>query len=181
MADLSVRPARPDDAPDIGRLQLATWRAAYASVLPARVLDGLTAEDVAQRWAEAVDHPPSPRHWLLVALEGTETVGFAAIAPAGDADLDPTTTAELVTLLVEPRWGRRGHGSRLLAAAVETMRAQGCTTAVTWLLEPDRVSHGFYGSAGWEPDGTPRGLDVDGRIVTEVRLHTSLVEEPPRP
>ena len=29
----------------------------------------------------------------------------------------PAGTAAITDLLVEPRWGRRGHGSRLLAAA----------------------------------------------------------------
>ena len=35
---------------------------------------------------------------------------------------------ELSTLLVEPRWGRRGHGSRLVAASVDHWRGDGVTT-----------------------------------------------------
>lgn len=181
MADVSVRPARPGDVADIGRVQLSTWQTAYASVVPARLLDGLTASEVGERWAEAVGDPPSGRHGVLVALEGGLVVGFAAVAPAADDDLDPASTGEVVALLVEPRWGRRGHGSRLLAAAVETLRGHGWTTAVAWVLESDAVSRGFYASAGWAPDGAPRTLDVDGRFVSEGRLHTSLVEAPAVP
>src|SRR5689334_23769018 len=48
-------------------------------------------------------------------------------------------TALLInTLLVEPRWGRRGHGSRLLAAAVDLAREEGFTRALTWTLEASR-------------------------------------------
>ena len=38
MADVSVRPARPQDAERIARVQLETWRAAYAEVLPPEAL-----------------------------------------------------------------------------------------------------------------------------------------------
>ena len=38
-ADASVRPAFPDDAAEIARLQVATWRTAYRSLLPSSVLE----------------------------------------------------------------------------------------------------------------------------------------------
>jgi GNAT superfamily N-acetyltransferase len=175
MADVSVRPAIPDDVADIARLQLSTWHTAYGSVLPERVLAALTHDEVAAQWAAAVEHPPSAEHQVLVALEQQWPVGFAAIGPSED----PAAPAAglITTLLVEPRWGRRGHGSRLLAASVDLLRAGGCPTAVTWLLEQDLVSRAFYTSAGWEPDGAARALDMDGRLVTEVRLHSSIGED----
>ncbi|PZS30171.1 MAG: GNAT family N-acetyltransferase [Pseudonocardiales bacterium] len=175
MADVSVRAAGPADVAEIARVQLVTWQTAYASILPARVLEGLTQVEVAAHWADAVETPPSPRHRVLVALEQDWVVGFAAVQPAEGPD---AASAGLVTtLLVEPRWGRRGHGSRLLAATVDALREHGCQTALAWVLEPDRVSRGFYLSAGWEPDGMARALDMDGRLVTEVRLHTALGDD----
>ncbi|GAA3314136.1 hypothetical protein [Nonomuraea dietziae] len=45
---------------------------------------------------------------------GERVVRLASHAPAEDRDLEPTVTAEMLTLLVEPRFVRRGHGSRLL-------------------------------------------------------------------
>ena len=46
---------------------------------------------------------------------------------------DASHTAQIAPLLVEPRWGRRGHGSRLLAAAVDHARADGFTRLITWV------------------------------------------------
>ena len=178
MADVSVRPARPSDVAEIARLQLATWRAAYASILPAGVLDQLSPRDMAVHWSSAVSSPPSPRHRVIVAQEQSWTVGFAALGPAEDPDVDPSTTGEVTTLIVEPRWGRRGHGSRLLAATVDLFRAAGYTTAITWVLDRDTVSEAFYRSAGWERDGAGRSLDIGGRLVDEVRLHTQLEDGP---
>lgn len=177
MADVSVRPAGPDDAAELGRIQVETWRTAYPDVVPAPVLDGLTPEAAAASWAAAIGAPPTPRHHVLVALEQQWRVGFAAIGPADELepeDPDPATTAELAIVLVEPRWGRRGHGSRLLAAAMDHVRADGMTRAVAWLPEGDAVTRDFLASAGWAPDGLVRALDTGAGELREIRLHTVL-------
>ena len=175
MADVSVRPARPPDAERVARVQLSTWRTAYADLLPTEALE-VPEEQVAAMWLRAVEVPPSAQHRLLVAFERDELVGFTALAPAEDDGLDPATTAELTALLVEPRWGRRGHGSRLVAAAVDTWRPEGVTTAVHWAWERDTATRSFLTSAGWELDGAVRGLDTGPRVQRQVRLHTALAE-----
>jgi GNAT superfamily N-acetyltransferase len=175
MADVSARPARPGDAERVARVQLGTWRTAYGDLLPPEALD-LPEEQVAAMWLRAVEVPPSPRHRVLVALEGDAVVGFAASTPAEDDELDPATTAELTAVLVEPRWGRRGHGSRLLAACVEGWRQDGARLAVAWAWESDVATRGLLTGAGWDLDGTVRGLDTGRRVERQVRLHTSLVE-----
>jgi GNAT superfamily N-acetyltransferase len=173
VADVSVRPARPLDAERVARVQLSTWRTAYADLLPADALQ-VPEEQVAALWLRAVEVPPSTQHRLLVAQERDDLVGFAALAPAEDDGLDPAVTGELTALLVEPRWGRRGHGSRLLAAAVDTWRPDGVTTAVAWAWEPDAATRSFLTGAGWELDGAVRGLDTGPRVQRQVRFHTDL-------
>jgi GNAT superfamily N-acetyltransferase len=187
MADVHVRPARPEDAADIARIQLATWRTAYAEVVPASVLEGVGDELAQAQWRAAIVSPPTPRHHVLVAKEQDWTVGFVAFGPADADDLagaepgtaDPGATVAFTTLLVEPRWGRRGHGSRLLAAAVDLARTDGQATGVTWILVADQASQSFYRSAGWAPDGTGRALDMHGRAVHEIRLHADLTDAGP--
>jgi GNAT superfamily N-acetyltransferase len=180
MADVSVRPARPDDAAEIGRIQVDTWRTAYAEILPRVVLDGLAVDDAAATWGAAIAAPPSPRHHVLVALEQDWRVGFVAFGPDGDLEPDdpePATTVGLAPILVEPRWGRRGHGSRLLAAAVDHARLDGMTRAIAWIPEADTASRNFLVSAGWAPDGLARALDTGAGELREIRLHTSLVAD----
>ncbi|MEX2290365.1 MAG: GNAT family N-acetyltransferase [Mycobacteriales bacterium] len=173
MADVSVRPARPEDAERVARVQLSTWRTAYGDLLPAEALD-VPEVQAAALWLGAVESPPSPRHRLLVAMERDELVGFAASGP--DPELDGTTV-ELMTLLVEPRWGRRGHGSRLVAASVEHWRGDSFTRAVAWAWERDPATRSFLASSGWEPDGMVRGLDTGPRVQRQLRFHTDLREE----
>ena len=172
MADVSVRPARPEDAERVARVQLSTWRTAYADLLPASALD-VPEVQAAALWLGAVESPPTPRHRLLVAMERDELVGFAASGP----DLELDGAVELMTLLVEPRWGRRGHASRLVAASVDSWRADGFTTAVAWAWERDPATRGFLSGSGWEPDGAARGLDTGESVQRQLRFHTDLREE----
>jgi GNAT superfamily N-acetyltransferase len=180
-ADASVRPAYPDDAAEIARIQVVTWRTAYRSVLPVAVLDGWDTDAATASWRAAITSPPTPGHGVVVALERNTVVGFAAFGPAeltaGEAPDPAGPTAELGTLLVEPRWGRRGHGSRLLAAVSDLVRADGAARLQVWLLDTDRVSAGFYESAGWAPDGWARTLDTGGEPLREIRWH-ALLDDP---
>lgn len=183
-----VRPAGPGDAAEITRIQLTTWRTAYRRLLPRHVLDGLDEAWMTQRWREAIEAPPSGAHRVLVAIEQSAQsylVGFAAVGPAGaefrapdePAAPDwPPETAGITELLVEPRWGRRGHGSRLLAACVDGWLADGFHTALAWAYERDTATVKFLASAGWAPDGARRALDVDDLLVPQLRLHVSLLE-----
>lgn len=182
------------DVPEIARVQVETWRTGYAGLLPAGVLAEATVDRATVAWSGAVTAPPSPAHRVLVALEQQSVVGFAAFGPAPDGP----DGGEIHTLLVEPRWGRRGHGSRLLAATVDGLRATGAARAVVWVLAGDVASDRFYRSAGWQPDGyvrtlaEPRGPRGNvqrtqhaersrgvhsAAVVREERLHVSLDSE----
>jgi GNAT superfamily N-acetyltransferase len=177
-ADASVRPALPDDASEVARVQVVTWRTAYRSVLPAAVLDDWDAEAAESSWRAAIAAPPTPGHGVLVALERNTLVGFAAFGPpeltAGEQQDPAGPTTEVSTLLVEPRWGRRGHGSRLLSAVADLAESGGAARLQVWLLEDDSVSTSFYASAGWAPDGWARTLDTGDAPLREVRWHALL-------
>ena len=178
-----VRPARPGDAAEIARIQLSTWRTAYRRLFPAHVVANVDEDYLALGWHRAITEPPSERHRVLIAIEQGETsytVGFAAAGPADEQALAPeerplgTEVAAITDLLVEARWGRRGHGSRLLAALVDLWRDDGFKSAVAWVYDADQVMHRFLGSAGWEPDGATRALDVEDMLVPQLRLHVAL-------
>jgi GNAT superfamily N-acetyltransferase len=168
-----VRPARPGEAGEIARIQLVTWQVAYNRLLPKRVLDQIEEKFLEQRWFEAITEPPTPRHRVLIAIEQAASeyaVGFLASEPSETSN----DLVSITELLVEPRWGRRGHGSRLLAAASDLWRGDGFTAAEAWVFEQDPAMNKFLTSAGWATDGSVRSLDVDDLLVPQVRLHCSL-------
>lgn len=178
--DPAVRPARADDIPEIARIQRDTWLTAYADLLPATVLAGLDVAEAEQAWRQALDGGAVR---LFVATEGPWTVGFCAAGPAPAEDVagadgavpaDAATVGLVSTLLVEPRWGRRGHGGRLLAAAAAALRDEGGTRGIAWVPEADEASVRFYLRARWTADGTVRTLDAGGRPLREIRFTGTL-------
>ncbi|MCZ2831051.1 GNAT family N-acetyltransferase [Modestobacter sp. VKM Ac-2986] len=171
-ADVSVRPATPDDAASIARVQLVTWRTAFGDLLPADVLDAWDDAATTETWRRAITAPPSPDHAVLVAVDAGAVVGFAATAPDGQA-------REVTVLLVEPRWGRRGHGSRLLAAVADLAQAAGVPTLTSWLAEQDAVTSRFLETAGWAPEGGVRLLESGDDVVRQLCWHTRLDGDDP--
>jgi GNAT superfamily N-acetyltransferase len=168
MAIAQVRAATQDDVDEIIRIQHDTWKSAYADFLPESALEQLTGSAARQAWTAAVG---SDQGHVLVATEGDWTVGFCTAAPAALEDPEaPVSRAQVMTMLVEPRWGRRGHARRLLAAAFEALARRGATEGFAWLPEPDVASRAFYDRIGWDPDGFVRTLDAGDRELREIRL-----------
>ncbi|MBK9741042.1 MAG: GNAT family N-acetyltransferase [Actinobacteria bacterium] len=179
MPTSGVRLARTPDVDDIGAVNVRAWRGRFAGVIPAEVLEAFDPADLAIVWARAILHPPTPSYRLLVAVHDDVIVGYAAIGPSQDPDAEPTT-GELVALEVDPDRVGEGHGSRLMAAAVDHARALGVESLVAWCALPDEARRAFLQSAGWGPDTAFRdmavGQDPDGSpiVVREVRLVTDL-------
>lgn len=172
-ADLSVRLAWADDAPAIADIQVGVWETTYAG--PPDALP--TRDEVADLWRRSLKAPGDARNRVLVALDRATVRGFVVCQPAGDPDCDPVTDAEISEIGVHPEARRQGHGSRLLQAAVDTVRADRFTRAVCWLVVGDDRLRAFLTGAGWAPDGAHRTLDLDGTgatLVKQVRLHTAV-------
>lgn len=178
VADASARIARPSDAPAVGMVQAAVWRAAYADVLPRDVLERFDGPSFARVWRDSLNTPPSPRHVLLVGCAGDQVVGFAAVGPSADADATDTS-GEVLAFGVHPDARRSGHGSRLLNAAVDTLRGKGFDTISTWILAKDEATRAFLTAAGLSPDSAfrDRVVDADGTVAREVRLTAHLAQD----
>ena len=175
-ADVSVRIAWADDADAIAGVQVRAWREMYAGVVPADALPTDPAT-LAPAWRQSLGRPADARHRVLVALERNRVVGFALTSPAADPDCDPVADGELAEVTLDPGERGKGHGSRLLQAAVDTLVADRFTRAVTWLLASDDDQRRFLTEAGWAADGAHRELDLDGSgetTVKQVRLHTTI-------
>lgn len=171
LADASVRRARPTDAPAVGVVQAEVFTRAYADRVPSEVVERFEPVAFARAWRAALESPPPGAHALFVALAGPQVVGLLAVGPSQDPD-DPGDRGEVTVLAVHPAGRRQGHGSRLLNAGADHLRASGATSMAAWVLLDDEPTRAFLAGAGLTPDGAFRDrlVSPDGQRVREVRL-----------
>jgi GNAT superfamily N-acetyltransferase len=170
-APLTTRAARPEDADEVGRIQVRTWRAAYTGLLPDSTLDAMDPLVQGAAWSR-VTRPTSATR-LLVAERGDRIVGFAAFGPHRERDLD-ATAGELYAIYVEPESWSTGAGHALMVAAVQGLRDGGWSRAILNVLEGNDRARRFYEREGWLFDRPTSPFDADGQHVPEVRYRRDL-------
>ncbi len=159
MADALVRPADPDDAGTLARLQLGVWQQAYSELLPASALFA-DPDRQSEIWSARL----AAGGLVLLAFEGAEPVGLAATEPELADGI-----GQLELLHVLPRFARRGHGGRLLGAAAGQLRGLGATQGAWWAPQTDESVQQFLLGVRWAPDGAGRVLDTGEGTFTEIR------------
>lgn len=196
-----VRLALPSEGEAIAALQRRCWDHDQPDGLRQWLLDNLDLATVAEGWRDAVVRPPDARCRVFVALTGTEEttedqspggtgsggtgsgdggaiVGFVTTQPAADPDADDAADGEIAEWLVDPVARGQGHGSRLLNAAVDTLRADGFSRATTWVVASDDGRRRVLVESGWDADGAHRTIGPDEALgVKQVRLHTAIDAE----
>ena len=156
-----IRPATPADAEAVARVQLASWRAAYAHLFSAGQFDQYPLDRRADFWR---------RYRPLVAEIDGEVVGFASVGSADDKDAD----GELFAIYVRPeQWGS-GVGRALIQAAEERLRELGHASAVLWVYDDNPRARRFYEAAGWRTDGQHRPYEFLGAAHPVVRYAKTL-------
>ena len=156
-----VRRGTADDAPAIGAVFDAAVREgwAYLGELLEQPIHG------PEGWARLVRRHAPPNVLLVATDRDGQVLGYAAAHPAD---------GELHQLFVDPAYGRRGIGRKLLEAAHEELRAAGCQQAYLFTEERNARALAVYRSAGYRPDGSVRESVFRGAPIRELRLVKSL-------
>jgi GNAT superfamily N-acetyltransferase len=167
-----IREATPEDALAVASVHVRSWQVAYRGLIDDEFLDALRPEDRAARYQFGGEDPAGSR--TVVAEDGGEIWGFAAIGPCRDEDA--RGAAELYALYVDPDRWRGGTGRLLLDEATARMRDDGFEEAVLWVLRGNESAERFYATAGWRRDGAERTEQPYGVVSRVVRMRRSLLE-----
>lgn len=161
------------DAQALGRVHVRAWREGYKDgLMPDEYLLGLSVEERAAMWSEALARQPQDRGARLVSVDDDDTVtGFILVGPVeGDRD---TREGEVYALNVDPAFWGRGHGGALLSEGTTRLRQYGFEEAILWVHSGNRRARRFYERAGWLDDVTKRRIEVLGVEVPETRYRLS--------
>ena len=154
---------------------MAGWRAAYAHILPAAFLAGLSVADRAARWRSRLGSSALPDSPTFVAVdqEGA-VVGFAHTGPLRDEDLPADGRAEIYTLYVDPGAWHGGIGRALVDEVEAFCLQRRLEELFAWVFEANQAARAFYAAVGFVPDGATQIDDFGGVQPVEVRYHRTL-------
>jgi ribosomal protein S18 acetylase RimI-like enzyme len=142
MDEITIRPARADDARQIARLDVETWRVTYAGILSTPFLVGLSTQRREVGWSAVIDREPRD---VRVAVDAQgRLIGFGS---CGRCRGEPEFAGEVFTLYVAPDWQDQGIGRRLLLALFGRLVDQGCNSVIIWVLR-ENPGRFFYQRLG---------------------------------
>ncbi|HVJ51426.1 MAG TPA: GNAT family N-acetyltransferase [Aliidongia sp.] len=146
---MSIRVATIADTRAIAHIDVESWRATYAGILPDQMLVDLSERRRTAMWSHLVAYRPGN---VLVALDGdSEMLGFGSCGPQRAADLP--YAGEIFTLYVAPDRQGEGIGRQLLLALFARQLDCGLPSSVVWVLAQN-PSRFFYERLGGRPAGT---------------------------
>ncbi len=153
MSDLlvSIRHAKPDDAPALSKVFDAAWREAYLGIIPGVTLDKMFARRGERWWRSTVS-----RGRPLVVLDiGQGIAGYASYGRCRDRSLP--ADGEIDELYLLPEYQGVGLGRRLFRAVRNDLADHGLTQLGVWSLEDNERAGAFYEGLGGKAG--PRVLD----------------------
>src|ERR1700694_3303082 len=156
-----VRPALQEDAEAIARVHVATWRSAYAGVLPDDFLASLSEASHTERWRRVIGDGSNS---VQVVEQPEGIVGFASGGRerAGENGF----AGELYAIYVLASAQRQGHGRELVRAVAGALREMKLKDMIVWVLHDNASARQFYERLG--------GIYVRSQPIT---IGTATLEE----
>ncbi len=165
-----IREALPEDSPGIARVQVDSYRIAYAGLFPDSYLAQFTYEDQTQDWETW--QSTHPEDLLLVAVSPEVRVVGYLLARA-QPDIHPGYDSEILAMHVRQPDQDRGIGSELLKAALVELDGRGCRSVMLWTLKGNPVRL-WYERLDGKVLGEKR-FQVDGWDIVEVAYGWEIV------
>jgi GNAT superfamily N-acetyltransferase len=188
-----IRPASTADAEAVAVVRRDSWRAAYAGIVQADIIERVAEPRDAAReratfasrpWRRMLvaEAPSAPGGQIRPALGGepavapvTAIVGYASYGPERDLDgtpgpypgrdgSAPASIAELYALYVTPAWWSTGTGRALMERVLAEVRTEGYARIVLWVLTENARARRFYERCGFRPSGATHVLHGLGGV-----------------
>lgn len=148
---MKIRSGSRTDVAAVAALHTASWRSAYAGIMPARYLDGPLYEERLGIWGRRLG-APTPGAALFLAEDESGVIGFVYLMPCSDGRI------LLDNLHVRPSGKRLGTGSLLFRRALDWVRAEHPgRTLYLEVLEENTPAIAFYERRG--------GVRTDRRVA----------------
>lgn len=165
---VTIRLARPDDAPAMAEVHVCSWLAAYKDIIPEAFMAQKNAERPAL-YKRVITKENTNSY--VIEREG-KIIGIMRVAPPQDTDLNDNAY-ELHYLYLHPAVFRLGIGTAAMSFACRLAKNLDKTTLVLWVAAENAAAIGFYKACGFSPDGRTKTHDY-GKAVESIRMQKKL-------
>ncbi|WP_298263990.1 GNAT family N-acetyltransferase [Acidocella sp.] len=142
---IAIRRARLADAPGIAAVHVATWRSAYADILPEAVLTKLSEPRLTHYYEHGICLGLAVHVAATYGRNGEPPVlGFCSASRSRESRLGD---GEIETLYMLDDYQNRGLGGQLLRNAARHLWQIGCRSVYAWVLR-ENPSRYFYQRLG---------------------------------
>jgi ribosomal protein S18 acetylase RimI-like enzyme len=165
---MTIRNATIEDATELGKMHVASWRETYTGILPEGILSSLSVPARVAKWQEILREPASVEATVVHVMESDgNIIGFGSCGPQRTENLKVRGYAgEFSGIYVLRAFQRHGVGARLMSIMASDLASRGFNAASLWVLRDNAVARQFYERFG-------------GQVVEEredVRGQVTLVE-----
>lgn len=151
---MNIRLAVPEDALQIARVQVESWRSTYPGIVPKSYLDSLDIKKREKIWRQAAANQA-----LYVAELNGVIVGFAIGGENRDKDTYPEYDGELYAIYSYDHVHGQGVGKSLFKNTARNLAERGFRKMVVSVLS-DNPAVGFYKRMGGKFIGEDT-IDID--------------------
>lgn len=158
-----IRAATWEDAAAIAAVQIDSWRAAYAGILPESWLAGMSLEEYTGFWQRLMN---GNENSVLAAVEDDKVVGW--ISGGDSRDSGSGEVSEVYAIYIAPAFQGKGLG-RCLMRGMEK-RFPVFRDITLWVFARNLAAQSFYRREGYEFDGTRQKFQLGGADLEELRF-----------
>jgi GNAT superfamily N-acetyltransferase len=177
-----VRRPTLDDVDELARINIDTWRTAYAGIVPQARINQMDPATYRQRWVDTVSLT-RPGVGVFVADIDGRPAAYAVGGPyRPQEDAAPEVVdglGELFAIYVDPPMQSKGAGVAVHDALLGWLGEQGYTEAALWVLVANETARSWYARRGWRADGARSLWVAAGQALPELRLRRSLLSSRP--
>lgn len=163
-----IRKAKIQDAEDIAKVHIDTWRTTYKGIVPDEKLDNMSLERDIEMQKKFISKEEVIT--LVCEIEG-KVIGFACCGERRDGP--EKFTGELYGLYILKEYQGRGIGNRMVEDVVDELKSRGYNSMLLWALE-ENSSCRFYEKLGGEKVGE-QYLEYAGKKVKAVAYGWELI------
>jgi GNAT superfamily N-acetyltransferase len=168
-----IRFAKIEDAEQLGRIHILTWKSTFVGIVSDEYLESLSLDKVTQRFSEQIQ-TPLPHSKILVAVDHLDSaIGYSACGPNRLAD--SFYTGEVQAFFVLQSWQGKGVGRKLLEESLLFLKRSEFESVIIWTFEANQSAKAFYRSNGGSLV-LRRIREIAGRQTEEVGFGYNLNE-----